>query len=158
MDIRLVALGWIVVAYFLYLKVSAFILKRRHAAAPARAGCLPPPVLPTVGIWNYTRVTDALKADKAKQFPEFAIARYASMGNRTHAYQVLGHKGVMTCDPKNVQAILATQFNDFGIGSLRSAYMNTLLGRGIFTTDGKMWQHSRTMLRYKDLSQNHFRY
>jgi hypothetical protein len=44
-----------------------------------------------------------------------------------------------TVDPKNIQAILATQFNDFSLGPSRRGSFWPLLGNGIFTQDGKPW-------------------
>lgn len=49
---------------------------------------------------------------------------------------------MQTCDPKNVQAILATQFNDFDLGDRKEAF-----GQGIFASDGRVWEHSRALLR-----------
>lgn len=36
-----------------------------------------------------------------------------------------------TVDPTNIQAILATQFHDFGLGQTRIASFDSLLGSGI---------------------------
>ncbi|KAJ8108902.1 hypothetical protein OPT61_g7846 [Boeremia exigua] len=65
----------------------------------------------------------------------------------TFALKVLGQRSYFTNDPKNVQAVLATQFKDFGLGWLRNASFGQLLGNGIFSSDGEQWQHSRNMLR-----------
>lgn len=55
---------------------------------------------------------------------------------------------LMGClDEKNIQAILATQFKDFDIGPVRRGNFFPLLGNGIFTQDGKAWEHSRAMMR-----------
>ena len=147
MEYHTLAILWLFVSYIIYLKVSSILLRRRNAAAAAKAGCLPPPALPLYKPLGIDRIFESLNADKAKTFPDLVIHRYAEMGNRTHSYQVLGTRGVMTCDPKNIQAVLATQFHDFETGPIRRGYLTTLLGNGIFTTDGKMWQHSRTLLR-----------
>lgn len=39
--------------------------------------------------------------------------------------------GYFTSDPKNVQAILATQFQDFDLGPVRNTIMGEVLGSGI---------------------------
>ena len=52
----------------------------------------------------------------------------------------------MTKDPENIKALLATQFNDFCLGT-RHAQFKPLLGDGIFTLDGQGWKESRQMLR-----------
>lgn len=55
-------------------------------------------------------------------------------------------KIVLTVDPENIKAVLATQFNDFSLGT-RHAHFAPLLGDGIFTLDGNGWKDSRAMLR-----------
>jgi cytochrome P450 len=60
--------------------------------------------------------------------------------------KLFGQVGYMTIDPKNIEAILSTRFEDWGLGS-RSQGLFPLLGEGIFTQDGLAWKHSREMLR-----------
>ncbi|KAF2817453.1 putative cytochrome P450 alkane hydroxylase [Mytilinidion resinicola] len=59
---------------------------------------------------------------------------------------LFGQEGYMTIDPKNVEAILSTHFEDWGLGSRREG-LYPLLGEGIFTQDGRPWKHSRELLR-----------
>lgn len=56
------------------------------------------------------------------------------------------HAFTATIEPENVKAILATKFNDFGLGT-RNQQFYPLLGDGIFTLDGAGWTHSRALLR-----------
>ncbi|KAJ5713476.1 n-alkane-inducible cytochrome P450 [Penicillium malachiteum] len=58
----------------------------------------------------------------------------------------LGRKLILTSEPKNFQAILATQFEDFDLGSRNDA-AHPMLGDGIFASDGKIWEQSRALLR-----------
>ena len=51
-----------------------------------------------------------------------------------------------TKDPENIKALLATQFNDFSLGT-RHPQFKPLLGDGIFTLDNQGWKDSRQMLR-----------
>jgi cytochrome P450 len=67
-------------------------------------------------------------------------------GGTTFEQTVLGVSSIVTVDPENVKALLATQFNDFALG-LRHDTFYPLLGDGIFTLDGPGWSHSRAMLR-----------
>lgn len=60
--------------------------------------------------------------------------------------QLLGTFVIMTTDPQNLKAMLATQFKDFGHAK-RKDFFQPLFGDGIFTLDGAGWQHSRAMLR-----------
>lgn len=54
---------------------------------------------------------------------------------------------INTIDPGNVQAMLAKQFDDFGVGSERKAAFDPLIGHGIFTADGPAWQEARKLIR-----------
>jgi cytochrome P450 len=60
--------------------------------------------------------------------------------------EVLGNTVILTVEPDNLKAMLATQFSDFGLG-LRHEQFYPLLGDGIFTLDGAGWTHSRALLR-----------
>lgn len=54
---------------------------------------------------------------------------------------------INTCDPRVIQAVLATKFDDFGMGPLRRQSASPLLGKGIFTTDDEQWAHQRALIR-----------
>ncbi|KAI5902134.1 Cytochrome P450 52A5 [Candida parapsilosis] len=64
----------------------------------------------------------------------------------TFSSRIFTVKFYLTKDPENIKALLATQFNDFCLGT-RHAQFQALLGDGIFTLDGKGWKDSRQMLR-----------
>lgn len=58
-----------------------------------------------------------------------------------------GSRMILTTEPSNVQAMLATQFKEFETGRMRFLQMGPLLGRSIFTSDGSFWEHSRALFR-----------
>jgi cytochrome P450 len=64
----------------------------------------------------------------------------------TFEQNLLGSRGIGTIEPENIEAILLTNFNDYGLG-LRAPTFHPLLGSGIFTQDGAAWKHSRRLLR-----------
>lgn len=64
----------------------------------------------------------------------------------TFAQYILGGRGVDTNDPRNIEAVLTTQFQEFNLGA-RKREFQPLLGDGIFTQDGQAWLHSRALLR-----------
>ncbi|MCJ1471965.1 hypothetical protein MMC13_000608 [Lambiella insularis] len=144
----LLALLCAAAAYLVYVVVDRFLTNRRHAAEAARLGCKPcAAVLPCKLPFGIDRIAEALRADKAMQFPPMIMARSESMADRTYVVHILGKTIHMTADPKNIQAVLATQFQDFDLGVVRHDNFFPLLGNGIFTTDGKVWEHSRAMMR-----------
>ncbi|OQE24807.1 hypothetical protein PENFLA_c009G03510 [Penicillium flavigenum] len=61
-------------------------------------------------------------------------------------FKLFGNQGYLTADPKNVESILLTNFEDWCLGSRRPGLM-PMLGEGIFTQDGRPWKHSRELLR-----------
>jgi cytochrome P450 len=59
----------------------------------------------------------------------------------------IGERVLLTADPENIKAILATQFKDYGKGEQFRKDWHTFLGNGIFTTDGQLWHNSRQLIR-----------
>lgn len=93
-------------------------------------------------------VTRMFEADKRNQVPNEFEKIFEEMPTATTMQQFFfGDRILNTVDPKNIQALLATQFNDFEIGPTRRGNFFPLLGNGIFTADGKGWEHSRALLR-----------
>lgn len=54
---------------------------------------------------------------------------------------------IHTIEPENLQAMLATQFHDFGVGQRRYTTFAPLIGKTIFSSDGAFWEHSRALFR-----------
>lgn len=68
------------------------------------------------------------------------LVLYNELGCRpTWKQNILGNWHHVTADPKNIQAILATQFKDFELGPFRRNLFGPVIGNGIFTSDGKEW-------------------
>lgn len=114
LPIAVIALGWALVAYVIYFFVSAFVTSRRRAAKARELKCEEPPFQKNKYPFGIDNLMRALEADKVKRFPPDMVQRTIDVGAITYKYQVLGATNISTSDEKNVQAILATQFNDFG--------------------------------------------
>lgn len=54
---------------------------------------------------------------------------------------------IVTRDPEHIKTVLTGQFADFGKGKFFHDTWSPFLGDSIFTTDGKLWSNSRTLLR-----------
>ena len=80
-----------------------------------------------------------MQADKAQVVPNEIVDIHREVGVNTWNQNFFGTDVIATVDPKNIQAVLATQFNDFALGELRRKNFFPLLGNGIFTSDGKTW-------------------
>ncbi|KAK0716104.1 putative cytochrome P450 alkane hydroxylase [Lasiosphaeris hirsuta] len=120
-----------------WIRVSRF--KRQH-------GCKPAP--------RYPQMDPILGLDVFKTFKKSAVEHKALEAmtqrsltmHRTMTVSLMGQSLIMTAEPENVKAVLALNFDDFGIGKRMSA-LGRLLGRGIFTADGSHWKHSRALIR-----------
>jgi cytochrome P450 len=60
----------------------------------------------------------------------------------------LGTPAYGTIEPANLEAIMSTNFKDYGMGPRREITF-PLFGDGIFTQDGPAWKHSRQILRHQ---------
>jgi hypothetical protein len=130
----------ILLAYISYRFLSSILASRRHAQNAARLGCKPPARRPSklpLGIDFARRI---MKADQERRVPDMFLEVYEELGGlNTWVQYFLGSDTLVTVDPKNIQAILATQFNDFAIGHIRRMNFLPILGNGIFTADGRAW-------------------
>jgi hypothetical protein len=135
-------LVWIFGAAILLLAtkiISNRLEKRRHDQQAKLWGCEPEPKLPTRLPFGIDYVIRLALWDNDFQLPQFAHELYKECGSTTYEQNFLGSKALVTNDPKNVQAVLATQFQDFELGEVRRGNFGALLGSGIFTNDGKEW-------------------
>lgn len=131
-------LGLISTSIVYYLVVS-FLANRYHTRKARELGCQPafersyrlPLALDLT--WQ------TIRADRDNVVPTFFQELSKEVGRPTWAQNSLGTMVYVTTDPKNIQAILATQFNDFEIGQQRRGNFFPMLGNGIFTNDGKAW-------------------
>lgn len=89
--------------------------------------------------WGLDHLIRLLKADKRHQVPQEVRKIYEETGRTTYLQRMPGTTNIVTHDPKNIQALLATQFHDFELGARRRNNFRPMLGVGIFTSDGKKW-------------------
>ncbi|KAF2203067.1 cytochrome P450 52A11 [Delitschia confertaspora ATCC 74209] len=114
-------------------------IRKLGAHAPVRHTLLP------YGIdMVYDTVQHAVK-DQTRQMWDEMFRKYGKGGFTVEAQLV--NRLILTADPENIKAILATQFKDFGKGEEFRRDWYPFLGNGIFTTDGNMWHNSRQLIR-----------
>ncbi|KAL8371179.1 hypothetical protein RB595_001158 [Gaeumannomyces hyphopodioides] len=132
------------IAYWLVQLASVWLRRRRIAS---RNLCQPPKKLfqwdPFLGI---DVVLENLRAARNYGFLALLKERHAKNG-LTFTTNTFFRTTINTCDPKVIQSVLALQFHDFEMGSLRRKSASPLLGRGIFTTDNEVWAHQRALIR-----------
>ncbi|KAG8526370.1 uncharacterized protein KY384_000363 [Bacidia gigantensis] len=72
--------------------------------------------------------------------------RFTQAGN-TYVARIPGSEIIVTCEPENLKALLATQHQDFELGERRRHAFRPLLGDSIFASDGHIWKEARQQLR-----------
>ncbi|QDS78104.1 hypothetical protein FKW77_004090 [Venturia effusa] len=96
---------------------------------------------------TYDAITRALRHDALSFFSN----NFKNFGNPNNPYTVEtsmgGDRLILTADPENIKAILATQFQDYGKGEQFNKDWHEFLGDSIFTTDGSVWHDSRQLIR-----------
>ncbi|KAF2711343.1 cytochrome P450 alkane hydroxylase-like protein [Pleomassaria siparia CBS 279.74] len=69
-------------------------------------------------------------------------------GNGGYTIEMVGAERILlTAEPENIKAILATQFKAYGKGAAFHDDWHEFLGDSIFTTDGDQWHNSRQLIR-----------
>ena len=112
-------------ALILYKLFTFIIAKYRYARIAKILGCKPAPVLPTgdpLGIRNIIRLVKSNNAGKLLQYLMERTEIVSKQEGRpvfTYETHIVRNWLIATCDPKNIQAVLATQFKDFELGPIR---------------------------------------
>lgn len=111
-------------------------------------GCRPPPSYPhadgALGIGHFLTV---VKAKKEKRLPDLFCSIFGDPNTHTIAHFMLGKKSYWTREPKNIKALLSSNFKDWGLPNARAKAFSRCWGGGIFGADGHQWEHSRAILR-----------
>ncbi|KAI3395914.1 hypothetical protein diail_625 [Diaporthe ilicicola] len=135
-----------VVFYAAYAYVTSLLGRRRirrlavqhHSSLPVFAGSKLPFNLDF--LWRF------LNASKNNEDIFTILAEsYAKNGTTFESPGLFTDSRLNTIDPVNIQAILASQFQDYELGQQLNRRL--LLGKYIFTTDGPFWEHSRAMFK-----------
>lgn len=137
----------IVAAGVLYFVYNAAVRIHNHARirklgarGPVRKAYLP---------WSVDLAYDMISAAKNDLLHEnwtSMFKKYARPGQYT-VEAGIGERVILTAEPENIKAILATQFKDYGKGEQFRKDWHAFLGNGIFTTDGQLWHNSRQLIR-----------
>lgn len=137
----------IAAASLLYFVFQTIQTKRRRDAFKKEHDCQTPPFIPTRDpILGLDLMKENMNHFNNHTFLETLQKRHRKYGN-TFTSLTGGRTDLITCEPENIKTFLATNFQHFSIGSDRANHGDAFLGRGIFTSDGSEWQHSRAMLR-----------
>lgn len=132
---------WAVAALILFKAVKYALVRRRRSFKSQELGCKPVPAHTPgdpFGIYNLRLI---LNAGEKHHLPEYLLQRVHAVstqeGRLVTTFQecVLGQKNIFTCEPKNIQALLATSFRDFELGKARNGNFKPMLGHGIVSIE-----------------------
>ena len=133
--------------FTLYLITSRVTTNRARQRVIKSNGCKPTAQLPHKDpFFGIDAIRDALRAAKAKTFLEFKQKHYELYGS-TFSFRFSTLFAISTIEPENIKALLYSNFEDYGVGSLRKNAFSPLLGNSILLSDGPQWEHARAMLR-----------
>lgn len=113
-------------AFVLCLFISSISTRRRHAAAAKQLGCRPAPTEYHPDPLGLVNLIKTLRANSKSQILEYIRGVFDDvslrMNKTVYSYDtyILGDRVFFTCDPRNIQALLATQFKDFELGKIRT--------------------------------------
>ncbi|OAP57333.1 hypothetical protein AYL99_08071 [Fonsecaea erecta] len=138
------ALGCIF-AFYVYHAINIFRQRRYDMQMGVARGCQAPPRLLNQRPLGLDRLEQIFRADSESRLMELFLFHFRLWGT-TLEQVFLGSQAFGTIEPANLEAILSTQFEDWGMG-LRRKVMFPFFGDGIFTQEGADWKHSREMLR-----------
>lgn len=134
--------------FLLYQIIQYAITEQRRAAFRRSKGCKPVVKYPHKDpIFGLDMILDNVANVKSGRFLPSIRARTERMGANTYSHLVMGKTTYNTNEPDNIKAILATQFKEFRMPSIRTNALQPVFGHGIFTTDDKEWEVSRALLR-----------
>ena len=109
--------------------------------------CQPPPSTPSkdplLGLDSVYRMLLSVKENRRN----LSLKEQLDLYGYTFQSNLFGKTEVFTAEPQNLQAILATDFENFGVEPMRLFVFEPLIGKGIITTDGAHWAHSRALLQ-----------
>ncbi|KAA6413839.1 MAG: cytochrome P450 [Lasallia pustulata] len=136
----------LVLAYCFYRYVQKQIQYRSETAFGDRHGCLPMKAkIPFKWPLSLDLVKQTWDANTDQRLLAFYQQFFDNLGPNLEQ-KLLGGIGYVTIDPENIETLLSTKFQDFGLGSRRPAFM-PFLGEGILTQDGSAAERSRDLLR-----------
>ena len=141
----ILGLGTIYLVYHIHWDLTIGAARRRlikqHGCKPIKRPRMIDPFLGLDFIWDFSKQVNEQRVLETTQ------GRFKALGTGTYQFSLLGATIIPTMEPDNVKSILALDFKSYSLGEIRKGPMVSLLGEGIFTTDGAAWQHSRDMLR-----------
>ncbi|KAJ3514971.1 hypothetical protein NLJ89_g2053 [Agrocybe chaxingu] len=89
----------------------------------------------------------ALVKDLENGYPGDMFLPWMEKYGNVFQLRLVSDNRVITFEPDHIKSILATQFDAFDKGPFLYKQLHSLLGTGVFNSDGDMWKFHRSMTR-----------
>lgn len=121
--------------FVLFICFAIFLL--RIFTGKSLKSSLYPPVMGTVfhQLFYFNRMYD-VHTSYARQHPTFRLL-------------ALSHSECYTVDPRNIEHVLKTRFNQYPKGEYNYSIIRDLFGDGIFAVDGDRWRQQRKLASFE---------
>lgn len=116
---------------------------RRQAALH---GAVLPPMFPSKWPGGLDVLAALVRNFKGGYMGELMDEQCKTLGH-TFNMRILFENRMFTAEPEYIKAILATKFTSFAKGAMFWDQVNSLLGTGVFNSDGDVWKFHRSMTR-----------
>ena len=137
MHLPVLTLGLALLSYLVFLITRSIYTCRYHAGEALGLGCEPLPRQKSRLPFGISILRSWLKAIDEMRYPDHIKDTFEQMGAATFDFVWLGTPAIFTIDPKNIEAVFATQFEEFVHGDLLIKMPQPLAGRAFFFPTGK---------------------
>ncbi|KAF8603624.1 cytochrome P450 monooxygenase pc-1 [Ceratobasidium sp. AG-I] len=96
--------------------------------------------------WNIDFMWMAAEALENGYVNDISAPFVQTMGN-TFNFAIFGDDYIFTIEPEHIKSILSTDFKSFEKGQQNIEKFDSVLGSGVFNSDGEMWKFHRNMSR-----------
>ncbi|KAI0934647.1 hypothetical protein AcV5_006422 [Taiwanofungus camphoratus] len=113
--------------------------ERRVRRAAARLGAVLPPRWDGRAIGHVDLLRSMVHEYKNGYIADNLMLKLGELGP-TMQTNILWDRAYITTDPQAIKSILATDFANYVKGEAFDGYMRSVLGTGVFNSDGDMWK------------------
>ncbi|KAJ7598046.1 cytochrome P450 [Mycena floridula] len=143
----LILVSILLLVYPVHYFVSGFVIRQANKWRASSLGAIMAPHVKE----NSFEVLKKIRSGLLLNYPLDAFKEWAEQHGNTFSFTIFSEYRIFTTEPQHVKAVLATQFQEFGKGPRLNKQWKSLLGDGIFATDGTRIlcsvQFHRTMTR-----------
>ncbi|KAF9445059.1 cytochrome P450 monooxygenase pc-3 [Macrolepiota fuliginosa MF-IS2] len=132
-----------VIPRLLYFFLGPSLEDRRNSRDAKAHGAALPPHIDVKPFETSRRIIENFKAG----YPAELFLEWTQKFGQTFRFTVGLDQRVFTTEPDHVKVILATQFETFVKGPSVFTQFKSLLGTGVFNSDGEMWKFHRSITR-----------